>query len=67
MQWKDCKMHFSLQMSKLLVPPHLSYFTRNHTFYPYKTRQRNNIHLPKPKLMLEKVHLDIQVQSFKTS
>jgi len=38
-----------------LVPPYLSdYFIRNRTFHTYKTRQRNDIHLPNPKLTLGK-------------
>ena len=42
-----------------LVPPYLlDYFIRNHTIHTYKTRQRNDIHLPNPKLMLGK-HIQI--------
>ena len=38
-----------------LVPPYLSnYFIRNHTIHTYATRQRNDIHLPNPKLTLGK-------------
>jgi len=47
-----------------LVPPYLShYFIRNCTIHTYKTRQRNDIHLPNTKLMLGKntLILDFQV------
>ena len=38
-----------------LVPPYLSdYFIRNCTIHTHKTRQRNDIHLPNPKLTLGK-------------
>ena len=38
-----------------LVTPYLSsYFIRNHTIHTYATRQRNDIHLPHPKLTLGK-------------
>ena len=36
-----------------LVPPYVSnYFIRNSTIHTHKTRQRNDIHLPNPKLTL---------------
>ena len=48
-----------------LVPPYLSnYFIRNSTIHTHKIRQRNDIHLPKPKVTLGKKHLYFQLWFF---
>ena len=42
-------------LKMLNVPTYLSnYFIGNHTIHTYATRQRNDIHLPNPKLALGK-------------
>jgi len=43
-------------LNELVIPYLSDYFIRNHTIYTYNTRQRNDIHLPNPKLTLEKEH-----------
>ena len=52
------KAHTSILVFKYLndlIPPYLSnYFIRNSTIDIHKTRQRNDIHLPNPKLTREK-------------
>ena len=60
------QMYFSFKCPNELVPPYLSdYFIRNRTIHTYKTRQSNDIHLPNPKLTLEKkTLLDFQVRFF---
>ena len=48
-------MYFSFKCLNELVPSYFSdYFIRNRTIHTYKTRQRNDIHLPNPKLTLGK-------------
>ena len=49
------QMYVSFKCLNELVPPYSSdYFIRNRTNHSYKTRQSNDIHLPNPKLTLEK-------------